>query len=97
MSNLRTRDSIAEVRRILLRREKKEKASLSLSGEIVKAADALAGKSGRSAFVERAVRAYLRSLVRRARDAHDLEAINSKSEATNRESDRVLDLQAWPE
>ncbi len=86
-----------EVQRLLVHREKKEKASLSLSGEIVKAADVMAGKSGRSAFVERAIRSYLRRMLRRARDQRDLETINRAADATNRESDAVSEFQAWPE
>lgn len=89
--------TIAEVQRLLERRDKKEKISVSLSGEIIRAADAIAGKAQRSAFVERAVRRYLRTILRRARDKRDLEAINARARVTNRESDRVLDIQAWPE
>jgi metal-responsive CopG/Arc/MetJ family transcriptional regulator len=79
------------------RREKKAKASITLSAEILRAADAVAGRAQRSALVERAMRAYLRELVREARSAHDLAAINASAEVTNRESDELLDLQAWPE
>jgi metal-responsive CopG/Arc/MetJ family transcriptional regulator len=87
----------AELERLLSRREKKAKASVSLSREIIRAADAVAGKARRSALVERAMRSYLRSLVRRARNEHDLQAINARAQVTNRESDRLLDLQAWPQ
>ena len=88
---------LAELQRILERREKKEKTSVSLSGEIVRAADAMAGKAQRSAFVERAVRVYLTSLLRRARKERDIQAIKARAVVTNRESDRVLELQSWPE
>lgn len=87
----------ATVQRLLGQREKKAKASVSLSGELIRAADAIAGKAQRSALVERAVRVYLRSMLRRARHAHDLQAINASAEITNRESDGLLDLQSWPE
>ena len=89
--------TLTELERVLKRREKKEKASVSLSGEIVEAADVLAGKDGRSAFIERAIRSYLRALIRRGRDQRDLELINAGASITNTESDRLLDLQAWPE
>src|SRR5450830_1832368 len=89
--------ALLELQRTLGRREKKEKTSVSLSGEIIRAADLVAGKAQRSAFIERAVRVYLRRLVRRAHDARDLKAINSLADVTNRESDGLLDLQAWPE
>lgn len=87
----------AAVQRFLSQHEKKAKTSISLSGELVRAADAIAGKAQRSALIERAVRFYLRSMLRRARHAHDLQAINASAEITNRESDGLLDLQSWPE
>ena len=89
--------TVDELQRVLGRNEKKEKTSVSLSGEIIRAADIVAGKARRSALIEAAVRAYLRRLVRRAREERDLAAINSKADASNRESDRLIDLQAWPE
>lgn len=85
------------VQALLSRKEKKAKTSVSLSGELLQAADLVAGKAQRSALVERAVRAYLRALLRKARNARDLKAINEHAEATNRESDELLDLQAWAE
>ena len=91
-----TARQIAELRRLLARREKKAKASVSLSGELLRAADALAGKSERSALVERALRHYLRRTLRHYQRQHDLDAINTHATATNRESDALLALQAWP-
>lgn len=97
MANTLSGPAAAKARRVLSHREKKAKTSVSLSGELLRAADLVAGKAQRSALVERAVRAYLRSLLRKARHEHDLDAINAKAEITNRESDGLLDLQAWPE
>lgn len=97
MENNLSDQTAANVQRMLSRREKKAKTSVSLSGELLRAADAVAGKAQRSALVERAVRAYLRSMLRRARHRHDLHAINASAEITNRESDGLLDLQVWPE
>ena len=88
---------VAEIRRVLRRAERKEKVSLTLSAELVHAADLIAGKARRSALVERALRRYLRGLLRRARDRHDRERIDAKATVTNRESDKLLDLQSWPE
>ena len=70
---------------------------MSLSGELIAAVDSLAGKAQRSAFLERALRSYLKRMVRRARNDHDLAAINARAAITNRESDKVLELQEWPE
>jgi len=89
--------AVADLKRVLGTRKKKEKTSVSLSGEIIRAADLVAGKAQRSAFVEKAVRAYLRRILRRAHNERDLKAINSRAEVTNRESDELLDLQTWPE
>ena len=61
-----SRRSLTELQRILERKERKEKTSVSLAGEIVRAVDAVAGTARRSAFIERAVRRYLRSLLHRA-------------------------------
>jgi metal-responsive CopG/Arc/MetJ family transcriptional regulator len=88
---------VAEVRRVLREARNKEKVSLSLSAELVEAADLIAGKAQRSALVERALRHYLNRLIRTARHRHDLDRIDAKAPLTNRESDRLLDLQAWPE
>jgi metal-responsive CopG/Arc/MetJ family transcriptional regulator len=88
---------VAEVQRLLRTSEKKAKTSVSLSGELLRAADLVAGAEGRSALVERAVRRYLKAVVRRNRHLHDLAAINAAAEQTNRESDDLLAIQAWPE
>ena len=96
ISNL-SKKRAAELQRLLSKHEKKTKASVSLSGELIRATDALAGKAQRSAFVERAVRQYLHAILRRARHEHDLQAIAAQAEGTNRESDHLLELQAWPE
>ena len=88
---------LAELERLMARREKKAKASITISAEVLRAADLVAGEAQRSALVERAVRAYLVELTRQARNAHDLAAINAQADVTNRESDDLLDFQAWPE
>jgi metal-responsive CopG/Arc/MetJ family transcriptional regulator len=88
---------VAEIRRVLRTARKKAKVSLSLSAELIEAADLMAGKAQRSALVERAVRAYLKQAIRKARNQHDLTLIDARASVTNRESDQVLALQAWPE
>ncbi len=87
----------AKLERLLRKQEKKQKASVSLSGELIRAADILAGKAQRSALVERAVRRYFRQLLRRVRHERDLRLIDARAEVTNRASDTLLDLQTWPE
>ena len=87
----------AELERLLRKHEKKQKASVSLSGELIRAADILAGKAQRSALLEHAVRRYFRQLLRRVRHERDLRLIDARAEVTNRESDDLLTLQSWPE
>lgn len=88
---------IEELRRLLQKRLKKEKASVTLSGELIQATDAIAGKAQRSALIERALRRYLKTRLRQVRHQHDLAAINSSAGVANKESDDLLDVQAWPE
>jgi hypothetical protein len=87
----------AELERVLSKHEKKQKVSVSLSGEFIRAADILAGKAQRSALLEHAVRRYFRQLLRRLRHERDLRLIDARAEVTNRESDELLELQSWPE
>ena len=87
----------AELQRLLSRRGKKAKTSISLSGELLRATDVVAGKAQRSALVERALRSYLKSILRRARHQRDVALIAGRAALTNHESDQVLALQAWPE
>lgn len=89
--------TVTELQRHLAKPQKKEKASVSISGEVLAAVDTLAGKTGRSAFVERAIRNYLGRAIRRHINQKDLELINAHAPAINRESDWILEVQAWPE
>jgi metal-responsive CopG/Arc/MetJ family transcriptional regulator len=91
-----TAKRVAEVQRLLYTTEKKAKASVSISGELLRATDAIAGEAQRSAFVERALRHYVKALLRRAQREQDLVAINAHAAATNRESDQLLGIQPWP-
>lgn len=50
----------------------KAKASVTIARGLLAAADDVAGQSGRSALIERALRLYLRRLLRRARHAREL-------------------------
>ena len=97
MSSSISERQAAELERVLRKRQKKRKASVTLSGELIHAADILAGKAQRSAFVERAIRRYLRRLLRRLQHQRDIRLINARADATNRESDALLKLQSWPE
>ena len=73
----------------------KEKTSITLSKDVLKDVDRLAGsKHSRSAFIERVLRRYLRQRARAALQARDIERINRAAERLNREAEDVLDYQA---
>jgi hypothetical protein len=52
------------------------------------------GEKNRSAFIELAIRTYLKILMRKKRDQRDLSIINRLSEKLNREASEVLQYQA---
>jgi metal-responsive CopG/Arc/MetJ family transcriptional regulator len=73
----------------------KEKTSITLSRDVLKSVDRLAGsKHSRSAFIERVLRRYLRERAKAALEARDLERINSAADRLNLEAAEVLDYQA---
>jgi metal-responsive CopG/Arc/MetJ family transcriptional regulator len=73
----------------------KEKASITLSRDLLAGIDRLARPQGsRSAFIERVLRRYLREQVRAEAHARDLERINHAAERLNSEAADVLDYQA---
>jgi metal-responsive CopG/Arc/MetJ family transcriptional regulator len=72
----------------------KIKTSITLSEDVFKAIDELAGQSkNRSEFIETAVRAYIAQIVRRERNARDLEIINRHADRLNKEALDVLAYQ----
>ena len=73
----------------------KEKTSITLSRDVLKSVDRLAGsKHSRSAFIERVLRRYLRERAKAALEARDLERINNAADRLNLEVAEVLDYQA---
>jgi metal-responsive CopG/Arc/MetJ family transcriptional regulator len=73
----------------------KEKTSITLSKDVLKDVDRLAGsKYSRSAFIEGVLRRYLRDRAKAALEARDLERINKASDRLNFEAEEVLDYQA---
>ena len=75
----------------------KVKTSISLSEDLVEGMDALLKKPGlpstRSAFLEEALRNYIATAERQARDSHDLEILNRRSRKLNREAADTLSYQ----
>jgi len=76
----------------------KEKTSVTLSKDVLKDVDRLAGsKYSRSAFIERVLRKYLRDRAKAALEARDLERLNSGADRLNREAAEILEYQASEE
>jgi metal-responsive CopG/Arc/MetJ family transcriptional regulator len=76
----------------------KAKTSVTLSKDVLKDVDRLAGsKYSRSAFIERVLRRYLRDRAKAALEARDLERLNSASDRLNREAAEILEYQASEE
>jgi len=71
----------------------KVKTSITLSEEILQAMDELLDGENRSAFIEDALRVYMRLLKKRERDLRDLKILNEKSDRLNREAQDVLSYQ----
>jgi metal-responsive CopG/Arc/MetJ family transcriptional regulator len=76
----------------------KDKTSLTLSRDVLKKVDRLAGQRySRSAVIERILREYLRDLERAELNARDLEILNREADRLNAEMEDVLSFQAFPE
>lgn len=72
----------------------KEKTSITLSKDVLRAVDRVAGsKQSRSAFIEAVLAEHLRARERAERDARDLELINAQADELNAEVEDVLGYQ----
>jgi metal-responsive CopG/Arc/MetJ family transcriptional regulator len=72
----------------------KVKTSITLSEDVLAALDRMRGGfKNRSAFIEAAVRAYLRQLAKQSRDTRDLDILNRNSDRLNQEAEDVLEYQ----
>ena len=73
----------------------KQKTSITLSPETIRAVDEVAGKtSNRSRVIEEAVLEFLARRKRQIREARDLEILDAAADELNREVEEVLDYQA---
>ena len=72
----------------------KVKTSISLSQDLIRKIDGLAGRYGnRSLLIERAIREFLASQAKRTRDLKDLDILNSRADILNREAEDALTYQ----
>ena len=73
----------------------KEKTSITLSKEVLKGIDRMAGsKRSRSSFIESVLTQYLRRQARAQVEARDLELLNKSADELNSEVEDVLRYQA---
>ncbi len=72
----------------------KEKTSITLSKEVLRGIDRIAGSKSRSAFIEAVLTQYLRRQARAQVEARDLELINKAADELNAEVEDVLRYQA---
>ncbi|MBI4503566.1 MAG: hypothetical protein HY700_20690 [Gemmatimonadetes bacterium] len=75
----------------------KARASVTISRGLLAAADHVAGEAGRSALIERALRSYLRRLVRRARNERERALLDAHAVRLNAAAARALADQAEPD
>ena len=72
----------------------KIKTSITLSKDLLEAIDKLSlPKSNRSEFIETAVKRFVAHLKRERQNANDLDIINQRFRALNREAQDVLQFQ----
>jgi metal-responsive CopG/Arc/MetJ family transcriptional regulator len=75
---------------------RKAKASVTLSGNLLKVIDTLAGTDQRSAWIERAVRAYAKRELKGRRRERELELLNRHAKELNAEgNDSAAYQAAW--
>jgi len=75
----------------------KQKTSITLAPETIRAVDEVAGEtSNRSRVIEQAVLEFLERRKRHLREARDLEILDAAADELNREIEDVLDYQAEP-
>jgi hypothetical protein len=72
----------------------KAKASITLSGNLLKVIDTLAGAAQRSAWIERAVQSYAARQLREQRRERELALLNKHADALNAEGDDSAAYQA---
>jgi hypothetical protein len=85
---------LAKLSALIAQSAKKEKTSVTLSGNLLAVVDALAGTARRSAWIEEAVRRYAHNQLRQRRRAHELERLDRHAETLNAEGDDSAGYQA---
>ncbi len=72
----------------------KIKTSITLSDELIKDIDKIFGMTqNRSKFIEDVLRDFIRKQAQKKRDLKDLDILNNKADALNKEAEDVLSYQ----
>ena len=72
----------------------KIRTSITLSEEIIREIDELSSQYGnRSALIEQAIRDFLAAEAKRRRDLRDIEILNRRADALNKEGEDALSYQ----
>ena len=72
----------------------KVKTSITISEDLIREIDELSSQYGnRSALIEKAIRDFLTAEANRRRDIKDVEILNRRSDALNKEAEDVLAYQ----
>lgn len=85
---------IAALSALILTPAAKAKASITLSANLLKAIDTLAGTAQRSAWIERAVQSYAARQLKEKRRERELALLNKHADALNAEGDDSAAYQA---
>jgi hypothetical protein len=85
---------LAELAALARTPARKAKASITLSGNLLKVIDILAGADQRSAWIERAVRGYAKRQLKRYRRIRELELLDRHAKELNAEGDDSVGYQA---
>lgn len=91
--NLSSRE-LAKLSALVAASAKKQKTSVTLSGNLLTVVERLAGPARRSAWIETAVRRYANRELRRQRRMRELELLNRHADALNAEGDDSAAFQA---
>jgi hypothetical protein len=85
---------LAELSTLVSASAKKQKTSVTLSGNLLTVVEALAGPARRSAWIEAAVRRYAYRELRRRRRMRELELLDRHAETLNAEGNDSASFQA---
>jgi hypothetical protein len=85
---------LADLLELMAKPSGKAKASITLSGNLLKVIDALAGSTQRSAWIEHAVQAYAAHQLKEKRRERELGLLNKYADKLNAEGEDSASYQA---